>query len=97
MKNLSTRFKLNLQLCVATILVLAGLSLIYAGFIVPPIGEIHNSVLIAFGELLTFAGSLYGVDYRYKYKTYVEERRPRHYHPRLQEDQIIEEEDEDDQ
>ena len=92
MKNLSTRFRLNLQLCVATVLVLAGLSLIYAGFVVPPLGEIHNSVLIAFGELLTFAGSLYGVDYRYKYKTYIERRRPGH----IPEEQIIEE-DEDDQ
>ena len=92
MKNLSTRFRLNLQLCVATVLVLAGLSLIYAGFVVPPLGEIHNSVLIAFGELLTFAGSLYGVDYRYKYKTYIERRRPRN----IPDEQIIEE-DEDDQ
>ncbi len=70
MTTISTRFRLNLQLAVATILVLAGLVLIFAGFYVPPLGEIHNSVLIAFGELLTFAGSLFGIDYRYKYKSY---------------------------
>ena len=31
-------------------------------------GVIDNSVLIAFGEILTFVGSLFGIDYHYKYK-----------------------------
>ncbi|MDR3141066.1 MAG: hypothetical protein LBU37_05005 [Tannerellaceae bacterium] len=30
--------------------------------------EIHNSVPVAFGEVFTFAGALFGVDYSYKYK-----------------------------
>ena len=30
------------------------------GFVAVPTGEIHHSVLIAFGEILTFAGSLQG-------------------------------------
>ncbi len=34
-------------------------------FWVEPTGIIDNSVLVAFGELGTFAGALYGVDYRY--------------------------------
>lgn len=80
MTTISTRSRLNLQLAVATILVLAGLVLIFAGFYVPPLGEIHNSVLIAFGELLTFAGSLFGIDYRYKYKSYIEMQHPRPAH-----------------
>ena len=29
---------------------------------------IHNSVLIGFGEVSTFAGALFGVDYKYKEK-----------------------------
>ena len=42
--------------------------LLIAGFCCPPLGEIHHSVLIAFGEILTFAGSLIGIDYHYRYK-----------------------------
>ena len=45
-----------------------GGSLLVAGFVIPPMGEIHHSVLIAFGEILTFSGSLIGIDYKYRYK-----------------------------
>lgn len=57
-----------IQLATAVFLILIGCGLLIAGFIVTPIGEIHSSVLIAFGEILTFAGTLLGIDYRYKYK-----------------------------
>ena len=42
--------------------------MLIAGFVIPPVGEIHHSVLIAFGEILTFSGSLVGIDYKYRYK-----------------------------
>lgn len=45
---------------------MTGCGLLIAGFIVAPLGEIHQSVLIGFGECLTFAGALLGIDYRYK-------------------------------
>ena len=45
-----------------------GCALLVAGFVAPPVGEIHHSVLIAFGEILTFSGSLIGIDYHYRYK-----------------------------
>ena len=38
------------------------------GFWCSPTGEIHNSVLVGFGEISTFSGALFGVDYSYKYK-----------------------------
>lgn len=38
-----------------------GCALILASLIIPPPGEIHNSVLVAFGEISTFAGALLGV------------------------------------
>jgi hypothetical protein len=38
------------------------------GFWYHPTGEIHHSVLVAFGEVSTFAGALFGVDYSYKFK-----------------------------
>lgn len=60
--------KSAIQLCSAIFLITAGCGLLIAGFILPPSGEIHNSVLVAFGEILTFAGALFGIDYHYKYK-----------------------------
>ncbi len=60
--------KSAIQLCSAIFLITVGCGLLIAGFILPPSGEIHNSVLIAFGEILTFAGALFGIDYHYKYK-----------------------------
>ena len=59
--------KHTLQLITSVVLVAFGCLLILAGFLVKPIGEIHPSVLTAFGEILTFAGAVIGVDYRYKY------------------------------
>ena len=56
------------QLIVACLLVVLGAGLLIAGFIVPPVGIIDSSVLITFGEIATFAGSLFGIDYHYRYK-----------------------------
>ena len=57
----------KLQLILSVALCAFGVLLLIAGFIAPPLGEIHHSVLIAFGEILTFSGSLIGIDYRYRY------------------------------
>lgn len=61
--------KHTLQLIVSVIVVAFGCALITFGFFMQPIGEIHPSVLTAFGEVLTFAGAVIGVDYNYKYKS----------------------------
>jgi len=58
----------NCQLVIAVVLTLAGLILLFLGFFCSPQGEIDNSVLIVFGEVSTFAGALFGVDYKYKKK-----------------------------
>ncbi len=68
MMNLQ-KHKPTLQLLSAILLILVGCGLLIAGFILPPPGEIHNSVLVAFGEILTFAGALFGIDYHYKYRS----------------------------
>ena len=62
------RIDSKLQLVAAVMLIVLGSGLLIAGFIVPPTGIIDNSVLIAFGAILTFVGSLFGIDYHYKYK-----------------------------
>lgn len=64
------RDKLNIQLIIACVISLAGVILLFCGFWVSPTGEIHNSVLVAFGEALSFAGALLGVDYTYRYKAW---------------------------
>lgn len=60
--------KMKFQLVTAVALVAIGAGLLIAGFAIPPEGEIHSSVLVAFGEILTFTGSLFGIDYHYRYK-----------------------------
>lgn len=56
------------QLILAVCMAIFGCCLIVCGFIVDPTGEIHPSVLTAFGEILTFAGAVIGIDYSYKAK-----------------------------
>lgn len=62
--------KLNFRLAVATVLTVVGCGLLIAGFIVPPLGIIDSSVLVAFGETSTFVGAVLGIDYNYKYQIY---------------------------
>ena len=56
------------QVILAVILVVFGVLLIIIAFIVPPAGVIDPTVLTAYGESLTFAGSLIGLDYHYRAK-----------------------------
>ena len=67
-KQLSSKIMKKIQLILSVGLCVFGGLLLIAGFIAPPLGEIHHSVLIAFGEILTFSGSLIGIDYHYRYK-----------------------------
>ena len=59
---------MNVQLIFATALILCGIGLLIAGVCITPVGIIDSSILIAFGEISTFAGALTGVDYHYRYK-----------------------------
>lgn len=62
--------KLILQLIIAGLVTLIGCGLLVAGFVVPPLGVIDSSLLIAFGEACSFVGALLGIDYTYRYKMY---------------------------
>lgn len=57
-----------MRLFTAVGMIVLGASLLIAGFIVSPTGEIHSSVLVGFGEILTFAGALFGIDWHYRNK-----------------------------
>ena len=60
--------RLDLQLISAFVLSIGGLVLLFCGIFIDPQGEIHSSLLVAFGETATFAGALFGIDYVYKKK-----------------------------
>ena len=62
------KHNLNIQLITAALLALGGLILLFCGMYIEPKGEIEETVLVAFGEVMTFSGSLMGIDYKYKSK-----------------------------
>lgn len=62
------RRRLTYQLIAACFLAFVGVVLLFCGMFLPPSGEIHPSVLTAFGEISVFAAGLFGIDYSYKVK-----------------------------
>ena len=60
--------KANIQLITAAVLFIGGLVLLFCGIFIAPQGQIHESLLIGFGEVATFAGALFGIDYTYTYR-----------------------------
>ena len=87
--------KRTIEFWLALILVLSGLVLLFLGFYAVPIGEISASVLTAYGETATFAGSLLGIDYSYRFKRdklqMEDERERRKYETQLPQEQHNEE------
>lgn len=53
--------KEDIQICSAVGMLVAGVGLSIAGFIVPPVGQIHDSVLWFFAQCLIYAGSIFGI------------------------------------
>ena len=70
------RKRITIQLWMASILTIAGIVLIWTAFLIVPRGEIHNSVLLAFGEMSTFAGALFGIDYKHRLDRYIHQPKP---------------------
>ena len=60
--------RIDIQLLTAAILSVGGLTMLFCGVYIEPHGQIHDSLLIGFGEVATFAGALFGIDYVYKNK-----------------------------
>ena len=60
--------KANIQLITAAVLSVGGLVLLFCGVFIAPQGEIHESLLVGFGEVATFAGAIMGVDYNYRFR-----------------------------
>lgn len=43
-----------------------GLGITLAGFLVPPLGEVHDSVLWILGQTLIYSGSVVGISIHYQ-------------------------------
>lgn len=71
-------FKEVIIYTLAVVTMLAGLALLFIGLFIPPEGEIHGSVLTAFGSICIFVASLLGISLHYaneldKFKNTVQE------------------------
>lgn len=54
------------ELMASLVLMAFGIVLLIVGLWCPPLGQIHSSVLVAFGEVGTFSAALLGIDYHYR-------------------------------
>lgn len=69
-KRESERLRLMKTVTFTAVTVMAiGCGMLLAAMAIPPPGEIHNSILVAFGEISTFAGALLGVKMTIKNNT----------------------------
>lgn len=46
---------------VAGVMLLFGMIMVVCGFIIPPSGEVHDSILWIFGQTLVFSGAVLGI------------------------------------
>lgn len=67
--TVTSKEKMTVQLWLGVGLAIVGVALLWTGLFIPPMGEIHPSVLTALGEVFTFSGALVGIDYSYKVKS----------------------------
>ena len=61
MKNNSMKTKEKLAVWSGLGMLIFGVMLTVAGFIVPPLGEVHDSVLWVLGQVLIYSGSIWGI------------------------------------
>lgn len=52
----------NLKEWTAIILLTFGIILAFVALVMPPPGEIHDSVLYIFAQILIYCGSIFGID-----------------------------------
>lgn len=54
--------KLKLKEYTAIAMLIFGIILAFVALLLPPPGEIHDSVLYIFAQILIYAGSIFGID-----------------------------------
>ena len=73
MNKIPKNIRMTAQFILGVVVILAGLTMLFMGIFLPPLGIIDSSILVSFGEAATFSGALIGVDYNYKYKYFIAE------------------------
>lgn len=58
-------FKDALMYVLAVVCLAAAFVLLFMGLLIPPEGEIHETVLTAFGMVLIFVGTIFGISFHY--------------------------------
>ena len=53
---------MNIRELTAVAMLLAGVAMAFTALLMPPPGEIHDSVLWIFAQILLYAGSALGID-----------------------------------
>lgn len=64
--------KMTAQSILAFILVVFGMVVVMLALYMPPIGEIHPSVITVFGMLLVAAGAFLGIDLNFQLRSFIE-------------------------
>lgn len=79
MSQTVTTFKRHLtaQSVLAFVLVVFGMVVVMLALYMPPVGEIHPSVITVFGMLLVAAGAFLGIDLNSQLKAFLETVRER--------------------
>jgi len=69
--------RLTAQSVLAFVLVVFGMVVVMLALYMPPVGEIHPSVITVFGMLLVAAGTFLGIDLNFQLKAFLETIRDR--------------------
>lgn len=69
--------RLTAQSVLAFVLVVFGMVVVMLALYMPPVGEIHPSVITVFGMLLVAAGAFLGIDLNFQLKAFLETVRDR--------------------
>ncbi|MBQ9883895.1 MAG: hypothetical protein IJM43_05495 [Bacteroidaceae bacterium] len=54
--------KISVKEWTAILLLTAGVAMAFIALLLPPPGEIHDSVLYVFAQILIYSGTLFGLD-----------------------------------
>ena len=71
MPNVNLRRKITVQMVLAFLLIVFGMTLVMLALFMPPKGEIHPSVITVFGMILVAAGAFLGIDLNFQLKSYI--------------------------
>lgn len=64
--------RITIQTVLAFVLVVFGMLVVMLALYMPPVGEIHPSVITVFGMLLVAAGAFMGIDLNFQIKPFIE-------------------------